>query len=318
MQLNSSWIGLHARITAASVVALGIGVIVALAGTPALAADILFKAPPPPPPPPIWTGCYIGGNVGAALGRSDWSDVVPQPVEFGPNNFIGTNPAHPISNFYGGVIGGGQVGCNYQVSPQWVLGIEGMYDGTDMHGNVTAPNMYNTPVTALGVFGSSNGILNTSQNYIASLTGRVGYTWQDMMIYGKGGVAWTQYNYHVSNSCFDNVLFVFCGNALVQAQTGDGQEWDGSRTVAGGTAGLGIEWHFAPHVTAFAEYDYYGFGSANIRFPLTHCGSDELIPNICPVPNAKNAQIANDVQTVKFGVNYLFNFGCCGPLVTKD
>ena len=40
----------------------------ALAGT-ALAADL--PPPPPPPPPPLWTGFYIGANIGGTWGNSN-------------------------------------------------------------------------------------------------------------------------------------------------------------------------------------------------------------------------------------------------------
>jgi outer membrane immunogenic protein len=70
------------------------------------AADVLPGSgyrPPPPAMPLIynWTGFYVGGQLG--LG---WAS--------GGNGSSGSS----------GVLGGGQVGFNYQIDPQWVLGVE--------------------------------------------------------------------------------------------------------------------------------------------------------------------------------------------------
>ncbi len=42
----------------------------AFCGVPALAADMVVKAPKAPTPVLGWTGCYVGGEVGYASGRS--------------------------------------------------------------------------------------------------------------------------------------------------------------------------------------------------------------------------------------------------------
>src|SRR5262249_20839253 len=102
---------------------------IALIGTPAFAADMAVKAPPPPPAPVYsWTGWYVGGNVGYSWGDAQ-TDIsgsgtsVSLPgflVGFhNPSAFAGSNTAR-----LNGVIGGGQVGYNYQTSAKWVLGGE--------------------------------------------------------------------------------------------------------------------------------------------------------------------------------------------------
>src|SRR5262245_16780026 len=92
----------------------------ALAVSPAFAADLkapAYKAPPPPPPPIYtWTGCYIGGNVG--WGRSETKVSV--------NGFEDGS----LSN--DGIVGGGQIGCDYQFAGNWVIGIQGMFDATSL------------------------------------------------------------------------------------------------------------------------------------------------------------------------------------------
>src|SRR6476659_8356282 len=88
----------------------------------ASAADLPAKAPPAmlaPAPVYSWTGFYFGGNVGGAWTQSDGNWIpLPSPAIFGAN---------PISGDFNksGVIGGVQVGYNWQFAPSWVAGIEG-------------------------------------------------------------------------------------------------------------------------------------------------------------------------------------------------
>src|SRR5262245_28058391 len=78
--------------------------VVALMATPAAAAD-LYRGPAFAAAPFSgynWNGAYIGVNLGYQWGKvTNW-----------PN----TNPS--------GVMGGGQIGYNWQIHPNWVLGVE--------------------------------------------------------------------------------------------------------------------------------------------------------------------------------------------------
>ena len=40
-----------------------------------------------------------------------------------------------VSTGVAGVIGGGQVGCDYQVSPNWVIGVQGNFDAATLRGS---------------------------------------------------------------------------------------------------------------------------------------------------------------------------------------
>src|SRR5712691_4099505 len=99
------------------------GVAIAALAIPAAAnaADLPAKAPPYAPayvaPAWSWTGCYIGGNVGGAWGRSNVTAA-----------FVNTAGGFPVTNANisavnaldspglspKGFTGGGQIGCNYQ------------------------------------------------------------------------------------------------------------------------------------------------------------------------------------------------------------
>jgi opacity protein-like surface antigen len=63
-----------------------ISVALALMAVPALAADMLVKAPPRTPVPAwSWTGFYLGGNFGGGWARSGWFEDAPQSAAGGLN-----------------------------------------------------------------------------------------------------------------------------------------------------------------------------------------------------------------------------------------
>jgi outer membrane immunogenic protein len=78
-----------------------------LAATAADLRPVPYKAPPAPPPPLYsWSGCYIGGNIGGGWASKSANDVAGI-VTGVPGADLGSHTAS-------GVIGGGQIGCDYQ------------------------------------------------------------------------------------------------------------------------------------------------------------------------------------------------------------
>ncbi len=199
----------------------GCAAIAMLASVPALAADMaarpIYKAPPPPPAPAYnWTGCYIGANLGGGWTHDEF--------HFGAENEGTLNKA--------GFVGGGQVGCDYQFGSNFVIGVQGMFDGTTIKGTDVDPNDTDRYPTTLHWFGT--------------VTGRLGYlVTPSVLIYGKGGAAWV-------NESID-----YFSVGILSGQTGD-------FTRNGWDAGGGLEWMFAPNWSAFVEFDHMGFGTKNV------------------------------------------------------
>ena len=141
----------------------------------ARAADIVPRGLPPAPVAPVvyappvqylWTGCYVGGNIGGA-----WSNVNLSGVS--GVNFSASN---------GGVAGGGQVGCDYQWNA-WVFGIRNMLDATSLSNRT---NISNVPFT---------GAVDSRTHWFDTLTARGGYlVTPQVLLYAQGGAAWTNTN----------------------------------------------------------------------------------------------------------------------------
>src|SRR5262249_18452505 len=136
----------------------------------ASAADLPTKAPIQRAPLPTfynWSGCYVGVNAGGGWARTKFTNTV-DTTDFGH-----LLPGDSFTYTNAGFVGGGQVGCNYQVS-QWVFGIEGSFDGTSIKGDAN-----NQAILLDDVF-------TTRINSIGTVTGRVGYAWNNVLLYAKG------------------------------------------------------------------------------------------------------------------------------------
>lgn len=254
--------------------ALWISAVATLIGMPAWAADMAVKARPMPPAPVYgWTGCYIGGNVGGGWARNDVTDFLTVPG-FDIGRSTGT-----------GIVGGGQVGCDYQMA-NWVFGAQGMFDGAEVKGSLI-PNGALAPPNPVGF--SRNEVLGFKTEWLATVTGRIGYLVQPQaLIYVKGGAAWA----HNTYSDNDPILVPpFFGN--------------GSATHTGWTIGGGFEYAFTQNWSFLIEYDFSDFGSRNttIWYNTANTG----------VVNPYGYNFKPNLQTVLFGVNYRFG----GPVVAR-
>jgi outer membrane immunogenic protein len=227
---------------------------VALGTVSASAADLAarpYTKAPAYAPAPIynWTGFYIGGHVGGAFN--------------GNNGFGGTS-----DNSDGRFLGGVQFGADYQFAPNWVIGVEGQYSWVGNN---------NTTV----VFAPSGYGYNLNQKGLASVTGRLGYTWGPALLYVKGGWAYQDAT---------ETLFVPVGLSAA---------FDTTTKSNGYTVGAGLEYLFTQNWSGKVEYQYYDFGNTTINAPLAIAG----------------ASSKNDQHVVKAGLNYRFNWG--GPVVAK-
>jgi outer membrane immunogenic protein len=188
----------------------------ALLGSPAPGADLsrsppVYKAPPPPPAPIYtWTGCYLGGNVG-------WAQENTRVLLDGVEDFSGSKS---------GFAGGGQIGCDYQFASNWVIGIQGLFDGTSIDA---------ARVSTL----FPEDTFHNKVNWFGTVTGRLGFTvTPTFLIYGKAG--WGFYE-----------------NRLTLNDTATGAELDSAgRTQSGPDAGVGAEWMFAPNWSVSIEWNH--------------------------------------------------------------
>ena len=226
--------------------AIGIGAVAAMIGTPVLAADMAVKAPAPEPAC-TWCGWYLGLNIGGAWDASTSASFSGNPaaaINFANNEFPTTLSPDPK-----GVIGGGQIGYNWQPSQNFVLGFEADIQGSGYKGTATA-----SPVPTTLFIPATTSVEQHSY-WFGTLRGRVGFVAsQNLLLYGTGGLAYGQTE--VSFNTFPPGItcsgYVTCANG------------SSSTTRAGWAAGGGFEWMVAPHWSVKAEYLYVDLGSQSV------------------------------------------------------
>lgn len=156
-----------------------------------------------------WTGPYVGAHIGGS-----WFD--------GTDN---TNPGTGIDG--DGVIGGILGGYNWQ-SGNWVFGgeVDFSFSGADAPFNNVA-------------------IASADQEWLASVRARLGYAWNNVLLFATAGVAFSEFE-------LDHA----------PANTGD----IASETHTGFIVGGGIEWAHWDNVSIRAEYLFTDFGDENYGF----------------------------------------------------
>jgi outer membrane immunogenic protein len=256
----------------------------------AFAADLPSRkeAPvyvPPPPPPPLWTGFYVGVNIGGSWSANSvnpnsiapYGNNVTGAIAFLPGNRSGGNTA-------GGVIGGGQIGYNYQIGTNFLVGLETDFQGSSMNsGGQNNYAVYQGDGAALGPLGSlwlpltSGGNNGVALNWFGTVRGRAGYlVTPTLLAYATGGFAYAGLSANFNGY---------------------------SNTRTGWTVGGGGEWLFLPNWSAKVEYLYTQLpgGGTQGTFGWTW-GTNRITPSY---------------HTVRAGVNYHFNWGSPAPVVAK-
>jgi outer membrane immunogenic protein len=212
-----------------------IGAVALSLSAPASAADLAARPYTKAPPPAVaaiydWSGFYIGINGGGGSSHKCWDFVDTTGALTGvPGSLVGEG----CHNATGGTIGG-QVGYRIQ-SGAWVWGLEGQGNWADFKGDNTSlvfPTDRNrSRIDAFGL-----------------ITGQVGYAWNNVLFYVKGGGAVVGDKYDV----FD----IPTGLKLASA----------SETRWGAAVGAGLEFGFAPNWSVGVEYDHLFLGHRTIGF----------------------------------------------------
>jgi outer membrane immunogenic protein len=237
-------------------------------GGGAWAADLpLMPVKAPIAPGYNWSGIYVGGNFGGSENTSSFSDTRSPPPANNLTSFASSNPAS--------VLGGGQVGVNYEFQTGLVIGAEAMFDWLSSgQTNFSAQNLN----IGAGAAGTANGTINN--RWITTATGKVGFAWDRLLGYGKFGEAWVG----GANGSLNN------GGTSVGLPIGS--------TSSGWTAGAGLEWAFAGNWSVRVEYDFIGLSNQSFTVPST--------------PRTRYAGDAitfNDrtIQMITGGINYKFS-----------
>lgn len=268
-----------------------VAVVVAMAASAPLKAD-----DKKPPARSGWEGFYIGGNFGYGRSRATMSesDTIWYPVPQGPAFFKPTTLHEGAS----GALGGLHLGYNWQVTPRFLLGVEGDWTWANLNaGNTVGPVIEYDGTVAVG----STVTMSTQVKSFGSLRGRLGFTEPNWMAYVTGGPALAQLQ-------FDGDLFCPVGICI-------GSDTHAPVSVTknrfGWVAGGGLEFKGATSPWVFGvEYLYYRFsGTENVDASLVRTSTGAPVAvGFCTV-SMKCFHYAFgdvDVQTVRVRLSYKF------------
>jgi outer membrane immunogenic protein len=253
---------------------LGATALVAIGITaPASAADLGPRPYTKAPPPMMvamydWSGFYVGLNGGGGWSHKCWDLVGDSLVRF-------PAVADGCHNATGGTVGG-QIGYRWQAS-SWVFGLEAQGNWANFQGDnisLVDPffNRNHSKVDAFGLF-----------------TGQVGYAWNNVLLYVKGGAAVTNDKY--------STLDLPTGIAFDSA----------SETRWGGVVGVGLEYGFAPNWSFAVEYDHMFMGTRDVRL-LFNGAFGTTVGVLSGIES-----IHQDVDVVTARINYRFG----GPVLAR-
>ncbi|HXY57044.1 MAG TPA: TonB-dependent receptor [Methylocystis sp.] len=270
--------------------------------TSAVTADLpARKGPPLYAPPILWTGFYGGLTLGAGWASNSTNNVylpygdpafalfTPVTTPFGvvPNGLLFLPGQNSYNSDNGGVVGGGQVGYNYQFGHQFgpsiVIGAEADIQGTSIS---KTKNYNNAPiwpilVTNAGAPGSGFVVPPTTAYggdvgvpWFGTVRGRAGWlATPTLLIYGTGGFAYGAVNAGGSTT-----------------------------TATGWTVGGGAEWMFLPNWSAKVEYLY-------VRPSSDHDNNQGWLAGV--------SNLNPELNVYRAGVNYHFNWAAPAPVVAS-
>jgi len=309
---------------------------VAVLSSVAFAADLPRRQAPLPVPyvaVPVftWTGFYVGVNAGGAFSTHDNRD------DFTTNGaFVG---AAPLTGFAAvstsnrdrsGFAGGGQIGYNYQIGG-WVIGVEADIQGTSFgnnrdngffgsNANGFATVTPNDGLVAAPVAGAPGNVafFNNSfagrrnLDWFGTARGRIGYAWDRVLVYGTGGVAFSDSNNNAAFGTFGSgaaipaPFFTSAATAAAGAGVVGATLSTRNNNDVGYAVGGGLEYAFTPNFTGKIEGLYVNFGHSGSVAGNSVIG----VTNTGAAVTAAAAGFRNrddDFAVVRAGLNYKFN-----------
>ncbi len=254
-----------------------------------------------------WTGFYVGANFGGDWGSFN-SDpfgftATPVPLAALPLLFTGSPNVGLSGSASPGVIGGGQLGYNWQLG-RFVVGWEGDVQGTSLQRSVTSLMFPNCSAVGLGVFGCNTTPGNVTAREIVqgSVRLRLGYAFDRWLVYGT--VGWATADMQINSAAAGTPPAFFNTTS------------SNNEILNGWTLGAGFVYALTDTISLGAEYRHTDFGQA--QFPVVAGGTTGgfvavpvrgLIGAFSTGGNAINAGLVEDQVTAKVNVKLGSLFG---------
>lgn len=250
------------------------------------AADLPVNAPvykAPVMDPYNWSGWYAGGNIGYSWGRARVDLNAPGIVPLGWPSAISLKPD--------GLIGGAQIGYNWQYDIKWVFGLEADFQGSGEKDSAARnPFSFNVNFGQATLTSTFNQTLDAKIKWFGTLRVRGGVLLTPTtLLYATGGLAYGKVSSSVTSTLTQTLTPP--GTTVVVSST-----IGGSKTKFGWTLGAGAEGAISNSRdwTWKVEYLYIDFGS------FSAAGTDPIIGVY-----SWRTKVTDNILRV--GVNYRFH-----------
>ncbi len=239
--------------------------VLALGAAGAQAADLTYEPAPVAPEVFNWTGFYVGVHGGIGGGDFDTQlRVYDDQLERG--RLLSDYGADVSDNAFG-AFGGVQAGYNYQFATNWVAGLEADFAASGIKAEHSESYSY-----------GYSWHTEAQIDWFGTIRGRLGYAWDNVLFYGTGGAAYGKVE--------------LSGGESYRGE-GSFNNYSGSETRWGWTAGAGVEYGITKNITLKTEYLYVDLGTATIDNAIFDAYESQ-------------AKLDTAFHTLKFGLNYKF------------
>ncbi len=222
----------------------------------ASAQNIVSLSPVKPLSAYDWSGFYLGGHLGYG-----WQTVNETSRLNLASGVIGPSWSYHSS----GALGGLQVGYNVVIKRSFLVGLETDFSAANIDGG--------------GINPEQTAYASTRVRWFGSVRGRVGYLFNNSLLYGTGGLAWLNGDAHRQQ----------IAGSTNNARNGTVESLSYSKL--GWTLGGGLETPLTYRATVKLEYLYLAsFDKIFVTWPLA-----QTQPNL-----------DLHVQTIRLGLNFKF------------
>ncbi len=248
---------------------------------------------------PSWTGFYIGANLGYGWGNRDADYTANDPASALWFTFSG-GPS-PTTYKTSGVLGGLQLGYNWQFNRNWVAGLETDFNFSDINGSGSSTGLM--PLLAPVPFTTT---LDEHIKWFGTVRARLGYLATDnLLAYVTGGFAYgrvertgSYVNTGPGGFLVSGGLGGFGINCTAFATCFSGSS---SKIVGGWTVGGGLEYAVWKNVNLKAEYLYVSLDSQSFN----DTASAVFLPGETPASMTVGYG-RTVVSLARLGLNYRF------------
>ncbi len=222
-----------------------------------------------------WSGLYVGFHAGYGWGNNDYK-FAPGGSGFDGNDLFSDNVnGSTFSQSPNGGDFGGHFGVNSEMPGNWVWGVEASFDGSTLSQTSLNPLAPTVPPDVT---------YETDINWFGSVTPRLGYDDDGLLIYAKGGLAFGEME---SKLLSTQVVGMSVCTATVHcgfSQTADGIGW---------TIGAGLDYRWDEDWAIGLEYNYYDLSTQ-------HFGGETTPNTTWPVDYTMHPTFSTVVARITF------------------